>query len=311
MAPIVSDSWGACSFEFVSPLHMVLSKHWSWGYMHNNPSIACKVTTTPNPLLEEAAWQAFWDIGVTGLSWMHRHLGVDLPPHRDLFHMLDALVRHLLPTLDDLAVLEVLAKRMVSPTLYDEFLLTSPDVDDLVCEQDRKQWHDFVDGEKNQNDTLNDFRTTWAGRRAKAQGGQRRQSSKGQAKPQFKDSGGRVIRDMEFPKDAITLDQALAMVPHPIHLYCDDKNQRWQAHWKGVGSRSRAWLLHGYNEAFRLALHWCWKGMLAREKLPASACHIKGLVDLAAVAPETLASAVAAVASGSLATIGAAASSTG
>ena len=80
--PVVSDAWSACTFEWTSPLHMALERHWTWDYMINHPRIACNVVTQPKPLLQKCARQAFWNINTTGIQWYYRYLGVPKPGNK-------------------------------------------------------------------------------------------------------------------------------------------------------------------------------------------------------------------------------------
>ena len=81
----------------------------------------------------------------------------------------------------------------------------------------------------------------------------------------------------EYPGGVVDLAKAKDMCPDPVRIYEDHVNARWQVFWPNVGSRSRAWHLHGHSEACRQVLAWAWQERLGVDGLSVADCPIRGL----------------------------------
>lgn len=81
----------------------------------------------------------------------------------------------------------------------------------------------------------------------------------------------------EYPGGEVDLAMAKDMTPDPARIYEDHVNARWQVYWPNVGSRSRAWHMHGHREACRQVLAWAWSERLAADGLSVADCPIQGL----------------------------------
>lgn len=91
--------------------------------------------------------------------------------------------------------------------------------------------------------------------------------------------GGQAIKQRVYPNGEVDIAMARDICPYPVRVYEDGANARWQVFWPGVGSRSRAWHLHGHTEACRQVLAWAWQERLAADGAPMEACPIKGLFE--------------------------------
>lgn len=211
------------------------------------------------------------------LTWLYEYLGMSVKKGDSLFEILEGLMRRLLPSISEEDFLNIMAKRMVQPAVWDEVLALEEN-SDLVDEQDQKHASQVVQQVKSQKEQSHTFKRTWVVRRTTRQSasGSRQKPSKPVA---FKACSGAKIAPMPFPTSGVTLALAIRCVPDLVRLYEDSVNHRWQVYWAGVGSRSRSWLLHCYLPALRQVLQWSWAEVLSRKGLPLSQCPIRNLFD--------------------------------
>jgi len=285
---VYSREWKACTFEWASPLHQVIVKAIPAVQMERDPSALCLVVSQPKDLLEEGATQAFWQLKKTQVTWICKFIEMQVQQDWSLFQTLEALIARLLPRATPDQVLDILSKRMVSPAIWDD-VMTLEEADDLVDEKDKVQLQDMVKATLLQKEEVKEFRKSWVAKRSAVAAGGGASSSKSKKKkppPAWLSTGTRTkITPMEYPTNGITKEVAMSMCPSPVSLYEDTQNARWQVYFRGVGSRSRSWFLHGYDTACKLVLQWAWLETLSRAGVGAAACPIKGLLDDAAPRP--------------------------
>lgn len=271
-----SSQWQACSVEWVSPLQQVL-----YGEAHSvafGPMrLKCRVVSAPRPILEEAAHNAFWSLSNSALRWVGRYIGLKIESGASTLTILELLLEKLAPALKGEALMNVLAGRMRPHTIFDD-ILCCEEAGDLGDEQDKDEFASAVQKMASERVLKNSFMKEWVAKRysTRKKGSEGSSTSTGRKKT-FKNIAGAEIKRYVFAKAGITKDIAMRICPHPVHIYEDDANSRWQVYWKGTGSRSRSWLMYGYFVAAKLVLHWAWSQVLAREGLPNSACPIEGL----------------------------------
>ena len=114
---IVDDvkHWKTQSFDWKSPAHCaVLAKS------SNSGGIWAKPNSEARPMLQTAAWEAFWESPFSQITAVCKHLGVVVAGDDTLFTRLQKLVKHCLPDLDMEQLHSILAKRIKRPVPLQE-----------------------------------------------------------------------------------------------------------------------------------------------------------------------------------------------
>jgi hypothetical protein len=268
-----NDNWQAVTFEVLSPQSAAIQKKVPVAHLLANVQFSMVPENQPRPLMQEAAFNAFWKFKISALKWYCRHLGVEIPFEASLFDVLELLVKKILPKLTEEEVVRVLSKRIA---IVDEaeVCMMSDDFEDLVDQQDRKEFDKEVDTMKENLKDHDKYFLAW-----KTKSKTLAAKKKGKAPIVFQVSGTATpIVKSKFPLGEITQERARLMCPDPALIYSDPKNGRWQVYWKDFGTRSRHWSMYGNTEALRQCLSWAWELKLSMLGLDHSSCPTEGLM---------------------------------
>lgn len=285
---IDASQWKAATCTWTSPMGSFLQRRQPAA---QGAKLELRVHGPVRNLLQEAAYQAFWQTTFTSVKWWCKHLGLKAKPNADLMACLVTLIDHLLPGLDDAAKHAILAKRVKHDTVWDEF--TNLDgAGDFIDEKDKAEFEKIVNVHKPKSKQPREYKQTLfmmcreseaAAEKRKA--AKRAGSSRGASSSTWRTVDGSPVGGSFPPAGEPTHTEAQVLCPSPVRIYSDSANCRRQAFYPDVGTASRSMRLYGGRQAAMLCLGWAWKEVLWRSGKTADACPIKGL-RLSASEPE-------------------------
>ena len=144
----------------------------------------------------------------------------------------------------------------------------------MIDEKDLAAFQRERENMARKNSDSEELRREWLTWRAQQR--ERQHPSDRPPPPVYTTVDGANLRE-EFVTGDMTREEAQAFCPSPVRLYRDPTKLRWQAHFPGVGSRSRAFSLYGPALALRLVLQWAWSETLLQNGLSTSACPVRGI----------------------------------
>lgn len=234
------------------------------------PTISAVVKGRPQPILVEAAQHAFWSMSLSFLNWVGREIGAECSKGASLLEVLLACVRKILPQLADAEVLDIVALRLSVPDYLEE-LIAVDDMGECMHEKDKQVVEEEAAQQERREHIVKTFAEEFRRERAKCS-----KVAAKQAHKSMKTHTGKKYASL-YPKGDLTQDQAQELAPPGWRIYSDEVNLRWQCYCRPLAAKSRAWVLHGYNEACRRVLIAAWDDYLLRHGLTREACPIKDL----------------------------------
>lgn len=298
------SEWVAYEYEWASPLSQWLhnpgcrSSASAWARIRARPT-AVKLGSTDVvalPILELAAWRAFWSMDKASLLALARAVNMADQVRSDmsLFQIANNLVMAVLG-LSEFDTLEVLAKRMAAMTprhehLYNEMLsvdevsgmMDQDDERDMEAEKKSHQQRLVVKEEFVEN--LREARKRVrppapASRAAKGSAACKRQAGRaGRGK------GGRAAQPapLVWPADRLpSQSDAKAMCPPGGYIWRSLRSGGWQSHYPPYPRVSASWHLYGEREALARNLRSLWRNHCESQGLALANCPVEGLFSLA------------------------------
>lgn len=147
---IIDDlgEWECWPAEWRSPLYDLLDTD-----SFDSPAgIRARPTADPRPLLEDAAWHAFDNLSATTQRELARHIHCPMPAGSDLYQMLVALIRFVLPALTEATLCSILASRVWEPKIIEPEFFELDGVRECFEEGDLDEVDRYVKGEKGKVD---------------------------------------------------------------------------------------------------------------------------------------------------------------
>lgn len=256
----------ATTIRWQGLVNMVLGGKLSKEEAENRPAIRAVPLAPEKPLLQTAAASAFWTLGMGTLQWVCKQVGIEAGA--STFDTLFAMLSHFMPKAKPEDIMDIIANRFPQPDALAELNLDS--FDDLMHEEDRKDWAQEKDAEKKKTVRVDNIKHEWAK--------QRRDLASKQKGPKLRSPLGSKY-PKAYPDGPISTKEALGLCPPGWNVHLDDKNCRWQF-WESRRSVSisRAWLLHGFENACKRGLQAAWEQFLATQGFERSACPIENLL---------------------------------
>lgn len=191
-----------------------------------------------------------------------------------------ALIQRFIPKATPKLMLDILALRVKHTDLHTD-ILASADITDLIHENDQKEYRQAVDAMVATHEAETTFIGDLVAERRKVHNASGSSSSSNSNSAPTKNASGRKL-PTSYPPGNLSQAEMSAFVPEGLHLYRDDVNSRWQTCTK-VGNRRKsasfAYMTHGFEQAARFALMWCWLECLQWRGLDTSSCPVRGLFD--------------------------------
>ena len=276
------DEWEAFPFRWVSPMEqVVVTNQQAYG-------IVIGQTQDCAPLLEVLAGQAFGQIGPPQLLQLAQHLDlVDLDAKSQLFDLLEALIKHALPAIDDQTLGELFWKRSAKIEMVDASNECLESVVTLLEDTEQEAAERHMKNEEHDREQMKVFLESVHAHARRTYGKDfnermKKATKKGQRKAiskEFSDANYPLQKGRAVPHhDTISEATARSLTPPGTNLYKDVEARHWQICIQDLNtSRSRAWLRYGFADALRRVLRWAWGWRLKKDGLSLLECPVRGV----------------------------------
>lgn len=251
------DDWEAVMYHWRGPLEVERR------FGLKDVAIVAEPERSSERLLACCARQAFFRLPKTPLLQLAKHLAVDMSVDWTLFRVLEALVRHALPSISEAAVMEILRLRALPTEPLCDFL-DNIDVAELGSAEDEREFRNIRRNEEEAAKDLDiytkQFREFEAEKRAAKPkvGGKERRAGKGVFSGRNYPATLPPFSDEAQWQDPAFINELLP--PDDSKVYKDIQGRRFQLFWaKSRLTRSSAWLRYGYGGAVRRTLVLAWQ----------------------------------------------------
>lgn len=296
------DDWLCYEYEWVSPLWQWLhilacrSSPGSWHVVRAKAKTVKLFSTTaePLPLLEVAAWGAFWSMERTALLSLAKaaNLGDRVASDMPLFQMIQSLGGAVLD-LSESDLLDVCAGRLAHMSVGAESfytdLLNMEEASGMLDPDDAADIRKLQKGHKDRLAMKADFKEHFfkecqrvrpprppaagaQGSGSRQRGRRRQGAGRGAARP--------PRSRLQWLADRLpSHSEAKAMCPEGGFIWRSLSSGGWQSHYKPFPRMSASWTKWGEREALARNLRYLWSCHLEQRGLPTSACPIEGLFE--------------------------------
>jgi hypothetical protein len=257
--------WGCQRTAWRSPLHMAAPTT-------SRPSVAAQGASerqamaesigAPMALIEACAWECFFDLPVTSLRQLAKHIGIDFPAGASLFHVLKLMINGRTEVSEE-ELCVIFSKRGMAMEHWDYISILKLDgVMEAFGAHDQKELEQGIkdaEEEKSLGEVFHqEMKKLTRAVREKVRGcGAKRKKRKKNNAASSATQGQRSCPAAPQGDD-LSLQDACALMPMDCCLSKDLPNGRWLAKSKWGYSCSKSWDLYGSAKAFSMVCVAAW-----------------------------------------------------
>ena len=271
---VVTDprDWVAYPGNFKAPLSGMLSAQGNqcpWP-----PGIRVHAHGSPRPLLAVCAENCFFNLPQLCIRELCRNEGVQVASE-NFMDMLQALIKHLRPEVDEPEMHEILSKRLVTRVeglgeFFEEGALA-----ECFDESDFAMVTEYLEDDKAKQTTAKEYQNKLheyyrTAAVARAHGKSRSGDSSAE--------GSSYKKPRKYPPafpTKISMKAAADIAPPRAHITKDRNENRWRVALKPFGTISRSWQLHGEENALKMVARQLW---LWHQSATGEACPVAGIM---------------------------------
>lgn len=260
------DTWGCQPVKWVSPLHMALLA--SAAGIGNASCSGCHLKGVWAQkdgecmgLLQASALRGFKALSPQQVLEFIKHLQVKFAASATTMQMVEALVSHALPSLDEGGMLEALGQRQQQPLIEDGFWKTQ-EVQDMFDDSDMgiiSKITDVSAAKQSYDQEYTSKKKAYLRKSVPAQAAPaRKKRMKASDTVAASNGSGPSTR---VPANLVSEEEAAAFLPPgaPFTVWKDSRGNRWQCRHPPHNTISRTWTLYGERASLAMVFKWAWE----------------------------------------------------
>jgi hypothetical protein len=260
------DTWECQPVKWVSPLHIALLA--SAAGIGNASSSGCHLKGIWAQkdgecmgLLQASALRGFKALSPQQVLEFIKHLQVKVAASATTMQMVEALVSHAFPSLDEGGMLEALGQRQQQPLMEDGFWKTQ-EVQDMFDDSDMGIISKFTDvsvAKQSYDQEYTSKKKAYLRKSVPAQAAPARKKRRKASDTAAASSGSGP--STRVPANLVSEEEAAAFLPPgaPFKVWKDSRGNRWQCRHPLHNTISRTWTLYGERASLAMVLKWAWE----------------------------------------------------
>jgi hypothetical protein len=265
---IVDDvfGWECQRTAWRSPLHMAASTTSKPSVAEQGFSVRQALAESigePMKLIEACAWDCFFDLSVTSLRQLAKHLSIDLPAGATLFNILRLMINGCIEVSEE-ELCRIFSKRRMAMEKWDYISILKLDgVMEVFDSHDQKEFEKEIQVAEQEMSLGEEFhdevKKLTRAVREKVRGGEAKQKKRKTSKSgAASSSSGQRSCPAPPQGDDLSLNDAGSLMPADCGLSKDLPNGRWLAKSKWGYSCSKSWNMYGSTKAFSMVCVAAW-----------------------------------------------------